>query len=220
MSAFEIEAMLSKDRSTSTNMLVPVALIALVLGALGSGMWYFLASHGPRQESVGVAPAPGAPPNLSADERKAALEALASLRELRAFVQASPSYQDYAQKTIAAKAPIEKYASLPTANAELQASFAEAINLYNFASIAWTAGLKGGDVPSPQDAAPIYFSVANDPIIEVCGPLRDARNRSGEESDKIPPPVARGIAVTQNVPMIWACAAERIAYIERTLGAN
>ena len=52
------------------------------------------------------------------------------------------------------------------------------------------------------------------------GGLRDARNRSGEESEKIPPPVARGIAVTQNAPMIWTCAAERIGYLENVLGAN
>lgn len=219
MSAFEIETMLSKDRSATTSILIPLALVALALGALGSVMWY-MQSHASRSEPVAVAPAPGAPPQLSADERKAALDALAALRDLRAFVQAGPSYQDYTQKTNAAKPPVDKYASLPNANPELQASFAQAINLYNFASTAWAVGLKGAEAATPQDAAQVYFSVANDPMIEVCGPLRDARNRSGEETTQIPPPVARGIAVTQNVPMIWTCAAERIAYLENVLGAN
>lgn len=218
MSAFEIEALLSKDRSTTTSILIPLVLVGLVLVVLGVGMRYMMPAW--RSEPVAVAPAPGAPPQLSADERKAALDALAALRDLRSFVQSSPSYQDYTQKTNATKAPVEKYASLSNANPELQASFVEAINLYNFASIAWTVGLKAGEVATKEEAGQIYFSVANDPMIEVCGPLRDARNRSGEESTQIPPPVARGIAVTQNVPMIWTCAAERIAYLENVLGAN
>ncbi|MGH7352994.1 MAG: hypothetical protein ACRELS_00240 [Candidatus Rokuibacteriota bacterium] len=200
-------------------MLIPIALVALALGGLGYGMWY-MTSHGTRSEPVAATPAPGAPPQLSADERRAALEALTSLRELRAFAQANPTYQDYAQKTNAAKAPVDKYVSVPNANPELQASFVQAINLYNFASTAWGVALEGAEAASPQDAAPIYFTVANDPMIEVCAPLRDVRNRPGEETTAMPPPVARGIAVTQNVPMIWTCAAERIAYLENILGAN
>ncbi len=218
MSAFEIESVLSKDRSATTSILIPIVLVGLVLVALGVGMRYMMPAW--RSEPVAVAPEPAGPPQLSAEQRTIALDGLAALRDLRAFVQTGPSYQDYAQKTNGSKAAVEKFASLPNVNPELQASFAEAINLYNFALVAWTVGLKGGEAATKEEAGQIYFSVANDPMIEVCGPLRDARNRSGEESTQIPPPVARGIAVTQNVPMIWTCAAERIAYLESVLGAN
>lgn len=219
MSALEIEAMLAKDRSRTTSMWVPIALVVLALGALGYGMW-FLTSRGARPDALAVAPAPQAPPRVSGDQRKAALEALAALRELRASVQARPSYQDYVEKTNATKASVEKFAGMPNVDPELRASFAQAINLYDFASAAWAAGLKGDQAATPQDAAPIYFGIASHPMIEVCGPLRDARNRAGEETTQIPPPIARGLAVTQNVPMIWTCAAERIAYLENALGGG
>ena len=61
--------------------------------------------------------------------------------------------------------------------------------------------------------------MANHPALGLCPPLKAAHDGARGEAD-IPLEVAQGVAVAAGVPIIWACAAEKLAEVERRVSAQ
>ena len=199
------------------------ALAAIgILAALvvAGGVWWGVRSVSDTPKSS-APPAPVAappPPSPEADEARGAADSLRVLQNLRGLTQAKVNYIDYAQKALDARITVDRYAKSPGGDAELKGGMGEALELYLFAASAWNAGLRVNQ-QDEQAARAALASMANHPALALCPLLKAAHDGARGEAD-IPLEVAQGVAVAAGVPIIWACAAEKLAEVERRAPAQ
>ena len=192
--------------------LVAAAIVAALVVA--GGIWWGVQSRSEAPKTA--APPTGAvppPPSPAADEKQAVADSLRVLQNLRGLTQAKVNYMDYAQKAFDARVTVDRYAKSPGGNAELKSGMGEALELYIFAASAWNAGLRANQ-QDEQVARAALASMANHPSLGLCPQLKSAHDRAQSQAD-IPLEVAQGVAVAAGVPIIWACALEKLAEVER-----
>ena len=196
-------------------------VVAAIVAALvvAGGVWWGVRSRSDAPKSA--APSTAAvrrPPSPVADETQALADSLRVLQNLRGLTQAKVNYMDYAQTALDGRITVDRYVKSPGGNAELKGGMGDALELYIFAASAWNAGLRGNQ-QDEQVARAAFASMANHPSLPLCSPLRAAHDGVRAEAN-IPLEVAQGVAVAAGVPIIWACAAERLAEVERLVPAQ
>ena len=197
--------------------LVVAAIVAALVVAGGVGGGVQSRSEAPKSAAPPAAVAPH-PPSPADDEKRAVADSLRVLRNLRGLTQAKVNYMDYAQKAFDARITVDRYAKSPGGDAELKGGMGEALELYLFAASAWNAGLRVNQ-QDQQAARAALASMANHPALGLCPLLKAAHDGARGEAD-IPLEVAQGVAVAAGVPIIWACAAEKLAEVERRAPAQ
>ncbi len=188
-------------------------LIAGMTVLLAGVVWYFVSpSHTSRPSSgtANAAVAPSATPKkppvkLSADERRAAGEALQGLQSLRSVTEAGLNYAEYSRRVLDGKVQVDRYLNAGGGNRELKGQFAEALELYLFAGTAWNAKIREA-----------YFEVSSDRRIDLCPAAREFRD-GATSGQYVSLEEAKGIRVATSVPLIWSCTSARVREIEREL---
>jgi len=159
--------------------------------------------------------APSGPPPPSARG-----EAMNALKSLHAITRGHLTYTEYAPQVKAAKLVVDRYLQAPLAqeSREVRAAIDEAMHYYVLATAAWNAQVRRGD----------YSIAGADPIIEKCPQLKRVVDDAYTERVKTPawrksaPTAAMtayydGEAVAANLPVVWSCAANKIAEAERLM---
>jgi hypothetical protein len=157
-----------------------------------------------------AAPPPAAAPKhqVSSEEREAATVAIGSLKTLLDATAAGVKYEQYEAFALDAKRQVEPYLLIQTSDAEIRRNVQEALDLFLLALSTWTL------VRQKE-----WKALIADPRIELCGPVRAAREgifTSGDVSRE----QVQALAVARAIPQLWECAAGRIATAEQTLQAK
>lgn len=212
-----IAAQRAQTQRPNRSAFVVAAIVAALL--VVGGIWWGVQSRSeaPKSAAPPAAVAPP-PPSPADDEKRAVADSLRVLQNLRGLTQAKVNYMDYAQKAFDARITVDRYAKSPGGHAELKGGMGEALELYVFAASAWNAGLRGNQ-QDEQAARTALASMANHPALGLCPPLKAAHDGAQGEAN-IPLEVAQGVAVAAGVPIIWACAAEKLAEVERLVPAQ
>lgn len=147
-------------------------------------------------------------------------EAMNALKGLQSVTRGGITYTEYAPQVKAAKSLVDRYLREPPEQGSraARAAIAEAMQYYVLASAAWNARVARGD----------YAIAGADPVIEKCPELKRVVDEAYAERAKTPaylkstPTSALtayddGRAVAANLPIVWACASDKIAEAERVM---
>ncbi len=195
---------------------VVVAVGLLVVG----GGWYLLADPGalapapaaaPETVAASSAPARDAPPAPLTDEGRAAIaEMLQSLHQVQAASTPTTPYATYSSRVLFARADLERFlkSSAPPA---VKAAVRETLDVYALASDAWRA--RG------SSQTELLEMIGQSPLIDACPSLRrlaDFAEQTGLQTRAH----TRGVAVSNAVPTVWECAADKLAAVETAVSAR
>jgi hypothetical protein len=187
---------------------VVVLAIALVILAAGFGAW----QYGKRLTSSPTPIAPnGAPssarPPLGDPERAAVTGALTALRELQAVSRVEIPSRIYLSRVAFTKTDIERNLAGVT-DPDLRTALTEALALHLLAADAWKA--------KTLNERGKWEAVGGDAGVEPC----PAAKRVVAVADE-PPGMSRaqwrGVALAAAIPLLWDCAANRLAELDRAL---
>ena len=190
------------NRPVIVALVAVVAVVGLVLGA-----WYML--HGSEPVARVEAPPARPAPRFRAPEgdRAGVKQALGVLRDLQAYTKPDLQFRMYFNRVAFARADVER-ALQSTRDSDAKSALRDVMSLHNLAAAAWRA--KTLNEPAKWEA------VGDDPAIELCPAARRLLAISDE-----PPNTTRaqwrGIALAAGVPLLWDCAGERLAEVERGL---
>jgi hypothetical protein len=142
-------------------------------------------------------PVAAAPPTLETIVR--------SLRELQSSIVPSVSLNDYASRVAATRADVERVvASTPEA---ARGHVREVLDVHRLAVGAWRAR-----TVNDRDE---WERIGQDPDIDLCTSVKRAADAAAG-SRSVSRAQARGAAVAASLPQLWACAAEKLAALDRT----
>ena len=153
----------------------------------------------------------GAPSSLALSDAPAPSEpssydnAVIALRRLQAASIATISLPTYETRLSAAQAVLGRYME-SEAPADAKRSLGAILDLHLLAVTAWRLRA----VDSPQ----AWESVSRSPALELCESVRNAAyiaERPGQSTAQ-----ARGRAVVASIPLLWECAASRLAKLDAT----
>jgi hypothetical protein len=141
-------------------------------------------------------PVPAPPPVLETIVR--------SLRELHSSITPSVSLNDYASRVAATRADVERLVT--SAPEPARAQVRDVLDVHRLAVGAWRAR-----TVNDRDE---WGRIGRDPDIDLCASVKRAADAaSGPRSASRAQ--ARGAAVAASLPQLWACAAEKVAALDR-----
>lgn len=181
--------------------------IALALAAaVGAG--YGLRAIGQIQPDAET-PAPRAAPRMriADNERAAVSQTVAVLRELQSISRPDVRYRFYFDRVAFAKGDVERHL-MNVRDAELRRALDETVALHVLAANAWRA-----KTLNERDK---WEAVGDDPSSELCPQARRVLAVSDEPAN-MSRAQWRGHALAAAVPLLWDCAGERLAEVERGL---
>jgi hypothetical protein len=201
-----------------------VWLVLLLLGALGGAAVAYLTGlpdqlTGLPDQLTGLAgqraaapraPAPPAPPAAAlplppAVTAPPALETIVrSLRELQSSITPSVSLNDYASRVASTRVDVERLAT--SAPEPARAQVREVLDVHRLAVGAWRAR-----TVNDKDE---WERIGQDPDIDLCASVKRAAD-AASGSRGVSRARARGAAVAASLPQLWACAAEKVAALDR-----
>lgn len=195
MAQAQLEA---EAEAASTPPVSPRAAAGLVVGGLlvlGAAAGLFLVMA---WRSAPVTPAPPPPAQAAAND------ILQSLNGLRAVGAPHTSLPAYVSQVSSARADLERLMA-SSAPASVKDDARGVFEIYRLAGDAWTARVR-------EDVA-LAEAVGEDPALAMCPALTPI-------VDGAPPTErsrahARGVVVASSLSMLWECAAERLAALER-----
>lgn len=132
--------------------------------------------------------------------------AVIALRRLQAASSPTTSLPAYETQVSAAQAVLGRYIEGDEAPADAKRSLGGILDLHLLAVTAWRLRA----VDSPQ----AWESVSHNPALELCESVRNAAyiaERPGHNTAQ-----ARGRAVAASIPLLWECAASRLAKLDAT----
>lgn len=181
----------------------PFWLITLGLSAvaLGLAIWIGLDGQpgtGPAPPAVAVAtPSPSAPATST-------VEIVASLRHLQASATPGATYAVYSSRVLFAKADLDRFLATE-APAGVKTQAREILDVHALASAAWRA--------RETEQSELWESVGESSAVTLC-PTVQRLVDAAAPSDKQSRAHARGVAVANAIPLLWECAAARLAMLE------
>jgi hypothetical protein len=186
---------------------VIAAATLLVIG----GAWYVLQEGGDSgpTETVSVTTPVGAPTAMTQTDHAAFTEMLQSLRQLQAATTPATPYATYSSRVLFAKSDLDRFMK---SNAPLAVRNAvrDTLDVHALAAAAWRAR----SMRLPE----LYEAIGQDPTIEACPSVKRLADAAEQPSSQTRAH-ARGIAVSNAVPTIWECAAEKFAAVEKVRSA-
>jgi hypothetical protein len=142
-------------------------------------------------------PVAAAPPTLETIVR--------SLRELQSSIAPSVSLNDYSSRVAATRVEVERLVT--SAPEPARAHVREVLDVHRLAVGAWRAR-------TVNDRAE-WERIGQDPDIDLCTSVKRAVDAAAG-SRGVSRAQARGAAVAASLPQLWACAAEKVAALDRT----
>ena len=181
-----------------------LGLALLVVIVAGGSAFYFAETlepdapvGAPSSLALSDAPAPSEPSSYD--------NAVIALRRLQAASIATISLPTYETRLSVAQAVLGRYME-SEAPADAKRSLGAILDLHLLAVTAWRLRA----VDSPQ----AWESVSRSPALELCESVRNAAyiaERPGQNTAQ-----ARGRAVVASIPLLWECAASRLAKLDAT----
>lgn len=178
-------------------------VIAALLGGV-AGLWY--ATHSRSGTGVVIASAP-AKPRLPQDDRTSLIQAMSVLRELQGMSRPDVPYRVYVSRVSFTKADVDRYTQT-VKDVEFRGAVQEVLALHALATAAWRA--------KTLNERERWEAVGDDPTVELCPPAKRLL-AVGDEPQGMSRAHWRGIALAAAIPVIWDCAAERIAEADKNL---
>jgi hypothetical protein len=155
-----------------------------------------------------VASAPTPPP---AQQHRAALdEIVSSLRQLQSASTPTAPMSVYASRVGFAKADVDRFIGA-TAPGPERTAVREVLEIHMLAAAAWKA--------RALDQKENWEAVGQDPAIDLCPSVKRVVDFATQPPD-VSRAQARGAAVASAIPLLWECAAARIAALDRAPGAE
>jgi len=143
------------------------------------------------------------PPSLAAPPP--ALETIVrSLRELQSSITPSVSLNDYASRVASTRADVERLVT--SAPEPARGQVRDVLDVHRLAVGAWRAR-----TVNDKDE---WGRIGQDRDIDLCAPVKRAAD-AASGSRSVPRAQARGAAVAASLPQLWACAAEKVAALDR-----
>jgi hypothetical protein len=180
-----------------------VIAAVLVAGAAG---WYLAQSYSQAPAVVATTTRPVGP-RVSEADRAAVGQSIAVLRDLLSVSRIDIAHRVYVNRVSFAKADLDRYAP-NVQDAELRDALQDALSLHVLAAAAWRA--------KTLNERGKWEVVGDDPSVELCPAARRLLAVSDE-----PPNMTRaqwrGVALAAGIPLLWDCALERVADIEKRL---
>lgn len=149
-------------------------------------------------------PVQGASPRPAATADAGAAEVLRVLKGLHSVTSGKVDYPTYAPRVRDARGHVDRYLQRPASGEnEMRRLLAEAIDLYDLASVAWNAKI--------VDRLESYEVAGEDPVLERCSKLAIGTMLRMTS-------LGRGLSLSfGGIPALWSCAADRIVEAERLL---
>jgi hypothetical protein len=147
--------------------------------------------------------APRPEPDLATLAPPTLREAMQAVLELRASTATGPSREDYAARTEAARARVERYVGdTSDRRAGVKQALASAMRFYTTAAAAWGAFDAKGDLAA----------IGHDPAIAACPHLRQTIEHDAAQwkFDAGDPAFIGLMAGTEGVEDLWACASDKL----------
>ena len=178
----------------------------LLLAAVGVG--YGLSVLGQRPAEVTATPSRAVPRlRVAENERASVTQALSALRDLQSVSRAEIPYRQYFSRVSFAKGDVAT-ALASVKDLELKSALGEALTIHVYAAAAWQA--------KTLNEREKWEAIGDDPAAEICPGTKRLLTVS-EEPANMSRAQWRGIAIAAGLPLLWDCAAERLADIERGL---
>ncbi len=186
-----------RRRSSITATIVIVLLIAVAGGA-----WYV--THATQVTGGSRAGSSAARPKLTAADRTSAGEALTVLRELASLSRVDAPYRVYSARVAFTKSDGDRFVQA-IKDPDLAQGVREAFALHALAAKAWTA--------KTVNEQSKWAEVGDDATVDLC----PAAKRLTTMSDDVPNMSLaewRGVALAAAIPLLWDCAAARVAHVD------
>jgi hypothetical protein len=186
---------------------VVAAATLLVIG----GVWYVLQDGddtGPA-ETVSATTSAGTPRPMTDADRSSFAEMLQSLRQLQAATTPATPYATYSSRVLFAKTDFDRFMK-SRAPLAIRNAVRDTLDVHTLASAAWRAQ----SMRLPE----LYEAIGQDPTIEACPSVKRLAD-SAEQPGNQTRAHARGIAVSNAVSVLWECAADKFAAVEKARSA-
>jgi hypothetical protein len=183
-----------------------LVVAALLLG--GAAAW-FAADFLPDEAAPVVAAVDTTRPRLRVGDadRAPATQAMNALKGLQSVSRVDVPFRVYFNRVALARSDADR-AIQAIRDPEVRAPLFQALALHGLAAAAWKT--------RTLDERDRWEAVASDPGVELCGPVKRLLAVPDE-----PAGMARGqwrgMTVAASIPLLWDCAAERLAAVEQAL---
>jgi hypothetical protein len=203
-----VSAPLDTDRPPARRRRLSVAGAVVVAAALGAvvAAWYAAQSRPEHAIVASTARQPSGLP-VTMTDRAAIGQTVAVLHDLHTVSRVDVPYRVYFNRVSFAKADVQRYTQ-GLEDAEVRDGLRSALALHVLAAEAWRA-----KTLNERDK---WEAVGNDPAIDLCPPAQRLLSVS-DEAPNVTRAQWRGIAVAAAIPLLWDCAADRVADIEQSL---
>jgi hypothetical protein len=212
LSALEAERSVTGEKGKASRprrkLSVAGALVICLLLLAAVGVGYGLSVLGQRPAEVTATPSrPVARLRVAENERASVTQALSALRDLQSVSRADIPYRQYFSRVSFAKNDVVTALS-SVKDLDLKNALGEALTLHVYAAAAWQA--------KTLNEREKWETIGDDPAAEICPGTKRLLTVS-EEPANMSRAQWRGIAIAAGLPLLWDCAAERLADIERGL---
>ena len=183
-----------------------VWLLLFAIVGLGAAVALYFAgtAETPPATTAGSAPAP-APP-LDVQQRAALSETLKSLRTLQAASSPNTSMSVYSSRVAFAKSDVERFL-VSIAPGPARRGVREVLDVHLLAAAAWKA--------RTLEQKDMWEAVGQDPAIDLCPSVKRIVDFAAPPAENLTRAQARGVAVASSVPLLWECAAQKLAVLEQ-----
>jgi len=185
-----------------------VWLVLFAVVAFGAAAVMYFAGEPDAPAPVVIASAP--PPPLDQQQRAALAEIMSSLRTLQEASTPGATLSVYASRVGFAKADVDRFIGR-TAPGPERVQVREVMDVHLLAAAAWTA--------RTLDQKDKWEAIGQDPAIDLCPSVKRVVDFATPPRD-VSRAQARGVAVASAIPLLWECAAARIAGIDRAPAAE
>jgi hypothetical protein len=153
---------------------------------------------------------PPAPPPGDQQQRAALEEIMKSLRQLQAASSLNTPLSEYSSRVGTAGTDLERLIGA-TAPGPARVTVREVLDIHVLAAAAWKA--------RTVDQKESWEAVGQDPAIDLCPSVKRAADFTLRSQDASRAQ-ARGAAVASAIPLLWECAAAKIAAIDQVRAAE
>jgi len=183
-------------------------LILFAVVAFGGAAAIYMAGELDAPEPAVVVSAPATPP---AQQQRAALDEIVnSLRQLQSASNPNAPMSTYASRVGFAKADVDRIIGA-TAPGPERTTVREVIEVHMLAAAAWKA--------RALDQKDNWEAVGQDPAIDLCPSVKRVVDFATQPQG-VSRAQARGAAVASAIPLLWECAAAKIAALDRAPAAE
>jgi len=183
-----------------------LVLFAVVAFGAAAVMYFAGAPDTPAPAAVVNAP----PPPLEQQQRAALDEIMSSLRTLQEASTPNASMSVYSSRVGFAKVDVDRFIGR-TAPGPERTVVREIIDVHVLAAAAWTA--------RALDQKDRWEAIGQDPAIDLCPSVKRVVDFATQPQNALRAQ-ARGVAVASSIPLLWECAAAKIAGLDRAPAAE